>query len=348
MYVEKREKMKSRIFGYLPDGRAVTAYELEGSQGAYAEILDYGATVLGIHVPDRDGILRDVTLGYDELASYTASDKFFGVTAGRCANRIGYGRFTLNGKTYTLDINSPPHHLHGGARGYQHRMFSARQHEGALILGLYSPDGDQGYPGSLELSVTFRFTPQNELHILYRGTTDQDTLLNLTNHSYFDLSWGQDPLGQSLWIDADRFAENDENTLPTGRLLPVKGTPFDFTVEKPLGRDIDLPDTQLIRCRGYDHNYQLNSGDGPCARLYSSSTGIAMTVKTDMPGMQVYSGNFIGGTKGKNGRVYRPHDGICLETQFFPNAMAIDGFEKPILRAGETYLHETVYGFSVN
>ena len=339
--------MKTRIFDRLPDGAAVTAYRLDGSKGAYVEILDYGAIILGIHVPDRDGILRDVTLGHDEILPYTTTEAYFGATVGRHANRIGYGKFTLNGVEYTLDVNNGPHHLHGGFSGYNFRFYQVEEVEDGIRCSLHSPEGDQGYPGNFDFSVTFRFTKDNALHILYEGVSDRDTVVNLTNHSYFDLSAGEDPQGQKLWLEAEYFTENDENNLPTGKVLPVKGTAFDFTVEKAVGQDNHAPEEQIKRCKGYDHNFVLTGKHEWFGRLRSEATGIRMAVKTDLPGVQLYGANFTGGNVGKGGRVYKDYDAVCLETQFFPNAINTEGFEAPILKAGEKYRHETVYWFTV-
>lgn len=339
--------MTARIFDHLPDGKAVTAYRLEGSGGAYVEILDYGATILGIHIPDRAGTLRDVVLGFDDISSYATSDAYMGATVGRHANRIGGGQFTLNGKTYSLDRNCGPNHLHGGFQSYHTRMFSAEENGQELRLSLLSPDGDQGYPGTLKFSVSFRFTEENALHIRYEGVSDEDTVVNLTNHSYFDLSDGADPMGQLLWLNGEYYAENDETNLPTGRLLPVTGSPFDFTHEKPLGKDLSAPHAQLLLSRGYDHNFTISDTTKPFATLYSEQTGIQMTATTNMPGVQLYTANNLGDCEGKYRRHYRAQLAVCLETQFFPNAMAVENFEKPILKAGETYLRETIYTFSI-
>ncbi len=332
-------------FGALSDGTAVTCYRLHGGAGAYVDILDDGATVQSILVPDRSGHLTDVVLGYGSAAGYEQGTLYFGATVGRHANRIGGGRFTLNGQTYLLEKNSGPNHSHGGFSGYHQRMFRAEVRGDTLEMHLTSPDGDQGYPGSLELTVAFTFSQDNALTIRYLAHTDKDTVVNLTNHSYFDLSGGKDPMGQTLRLDAAYYTENDENTLPTGVIAPVQGTPFDFRVEKPIGRDIEADHEQLRFCRGYDHNFVLGNGGTlrEFARLYSPITGIAMTAETDMPGVQLYSGNWVEEPEGK--RPYGPRDGVCLETQFFPNAMAVDAFQKPILRSGEVYDHTTVYRF---
>lgn len=331
-------------FGTLSDGRQVTAYRLHGDRGAYVDILDYGATVQSILVPDRDGTLTDVVLGYRDAAGYEQGQLYFGATVGRHANRISGGQFTLNGVTYQLEKNSGPNHSHGGFSGYHQRMFQAQVQGDTLEMHLTSPDGDQGYPGTLTLTVCFTFSQDNALTIHYRAETDRDTVVNLTNHGYFDLSGGKNPMGQCLRLQAQRYTENDPDTLPTGVIAPVAGTPFDFTAEKPLGRDIDQDHVQLRRCRGYDHNFVLEA-PGVFAWLRSPETGITMTAGTDMPGVQLYSANWVEEPLGK--RPYGSRDGVCLETQFFPNAMAVDAFAKPILRSGAVYDHTTVYGFGV-
>ena len=334
-------------FGTLQDGTPVTLYRLYGKEHSHADILDYGATVQAIRVPDKDGMLTDVVLGYDDVRLYETRDLYFGATVGRHANRIGLGRFTLNHTLYQLEINNGPNHLHGGSNGYHQRMFRAEVQNEVLKLSLTSPDGDQGYPGTLNLTVSFSFDTENRFSIHYEASADQATLVNLTNHSYFDLSGGRVPMGQTLQLDADRFTENDENTLPTGRILDVANTPFDFRKAKPVGRDLGANHPQLINCRGYDHNFVLK-GDGfrPFACLSSPESGITMTAATDMPGVQLYSANFVDETNGKSGRHYGPNSAVCLETQFFPNAMAIDHFKKPILRAGDLWDHTTIYSFS--
>ena len=336
----------SRPFGTMPDGRPVTCYRLTGGPKAYADILDYGGTVQALVVPDQNGAPVDVVLGYDDLDGYRSGTCFFGATVGRHANRIGGAAFTLGGNTYTLGKNSGPNNLHGGPEGFDRRLFSGEIDGDRLKLRLTSPHMDQGFPGELQLTVTFTFSPENELTIRYEAVCDRDTVVNLTNHSYFDLSGGRNPMGQLLRLDADRFCEGDENTLPTGRLLEVEGTPFDFREEKPVGRDLHTVTPQLTMCGGYDHNFVLKNGGRlrTFARLRSPETGIAMRSATDLPGVQLYSGNFVTGT-GKGGRAYGANDAVCLESQFFPNALAVEGWDKPILRAGEKFDHTTVYAF---
>lgn len=332
-------------FGTLSNGTPVTRYRLTGRSGAYADILDYGATVQALVVPDKNGNPLDVTLGYPDIQGYETGDFYLGATVGRHANRIGGGQFTLNGKRYPLEKNSGPNHSHGGFHGYHQRMFSAAVSEDSLELRLLSPDGDQGYPGNLEVLVRYTFSPDLLLSIDFCAKADQDTVVNLTNHCYFDLSGGQDPLGQLLTIHSDAFTENDSNTLPTGIVSPVAETPFDFRSPKSIGRDIACSSQQLKNCNGYDHNFVLkNSGElQPVAELYSPTTGIFMVESTDLPGLQLYSGNFIDAPNGK--RPYGPRSGVALEGQYFPNAMAIPAFQKPILRAGELYRHSICYQF---
>ena len=333
-------------FGSLSDGTPVTRYRLSDGSGAYTDILDYGATVQSLVVPDRSGTPTDVVLGYPTPADYEAGTFYFGGIVGRHANRIGGAAFALNGIRYPLEANSGPNHSHGGLHGYHQRMFQARIIGDTLEMQLYSPDGDQGYPGTLEVTIRFTFSRDLVLNIDMEAVSDQDTVVNLTNHCYFDLSGGADPMGQLLQIHADFFTENDENTLPTGVIAPVEGTPFDFRQEKAIGQDIGADCRQLHHCNGYDHNFVLrNHGQlEPDARLFSPITGISMVESTDLPGVQLYSGNFVDAPNGK--RPYAPHSGICLEGQYFPNAMAIDAFQKPILKKGERYHHVIRYAFS--
>ena len=338
-----------RPFGTLSDGTPAAIYRLTGGNGAYVDILDYGATIVSIVVPDKNGSLTDVVLGYDDASGYEKGTLFLGATVGRHANRIGGGCFTLNGTTYQLECNDGPNHLHGGSQGYHQRLFAAEIADDTLKMSLISPDGDQGYPGEFQLTVEFSFSQDNRLTIHYLGTTTKDTVVNLTNHSYFDLSGGENAMGQILKIDAEAYTENDANTLPTGVIAPVAGTPFDFRTGKPVGQDLTMENQQLAFCKGYDHNFVLPSPGTyrEFASLTSPLTGITMAAGSDLPGMQLYGGNFIEDENGKNGRHYTPNTAICLETQFFPNAMAVASFEKPILRAGETYDHVTTYRFGV-
>ena len=331
-------------FGTLSDGRAVTAWRIDTAAGASLTVLDYGATVQSLCVPGRNGLV-DVVLGYDTAAEYEKNDAYLGATIGRVGNRIGGAAFSLGGVTYELAKNDGANHLHGGVKGFDKVFWAAEAGENCVAFSRRSPDGEEGYPGNLDVTVTFTLTEGNALRIAYDAKTDKDTLVNLTNHSYFNLSGGGSVLDHLLTVYAERFCEGDSGCLPTGKLLPVAGTPFDFREAKPIGRDIGADDAQLHGAGGYDHNYVL--AGRRAALLYSERTGIEMSVDTDLPGMQVYSGNFLTERKGKGGAAIAQRGALCLETQLFPNGMACWGFPSPVLRAGQTMHSETAYSFSV-
>jgi len=343
-------------FGTLASGEKVTLYTLTNRTGAEARIIDYGAIVVSLKVPDRDGQLRDVVLGYDDLAGYERDKDFFGATVGRYGNRIRDGRFTLDGKTYELDRNNGPHHLHGGARGFFKQLWKGTPVRGKRGPGVrlthVSPDGESGYPGTVTMTVTFTLTPANGLRIDYAGTTDRPTILNPTHHGYFNLSG--DPsrtiLDHELTIAADRFTPVDAGLIPTGKLADVAGTPMDFRKPTPIGSRIDAQDEQLGYGKGYDHNWVLR-GRGKQVRevaaLYSPSSGIVMRILTDQPGLQFYSGNFLDGSlRGKQGVAYRLRTAVCLEPQVFPDAPNQPSFPSVVLRPGQRYRQTTVYQFS--
>lgn len=332
-------------FGSLSDGAGVTAARLENASGASVTVLDYGATIQSIVVPDKNGEPVDVALGYDTPAEYARHGGYLGATVGRVGNRIGGAAFSLNGVTYRLAKNNGENHLHGGARGFDKYLWRMMEENGALVCERLSPDGEEGYPGDLSVRVTFTLTGDGALCIRYDADADKDTLVNLTNHSYFNLNGGGSVLEHYLRVNAERFCENDEGCLPTGRLLDVEGTPFDFRAEKPIGRDIGAEHPQLRPFGGYDHNYVLSGKRA--ATLYSAESGIEMTVRTDLPGMQVYTANSLTERAGKRGRVMGQHGAVCLETQLFPNAMNCYGFPSPVLRAGRHLHSETVYAFRV-
>ena len=332
-------------FGALSDGTPVTAARAENAAGASLTVLDFGATIQALQVPDRDGQPVDVVLGYDSAEAYEAGGFFFGATIGRVGNRIGGAKFSLNGKTYILAKNDGENHLHGGVRGFDKRMWELRAEGDSIVCRRVSPDGEEGYPGSLTVEVTFTLTAENALSIRYEASCDQDTPVNLTNHSYFNLNGGGSVLDHWLLVFAERFCEGDAGCLPTGRLLEVSGTPFDFREGKRIGTDIGAADEQLLRAGGYDHNFCLSGKRA--AELYGERTGIAMTVETDLPGMQVYSGNFLTPGTGKNGSPFDHRGAVCLETQLYPNGMVCYGFPSPILRAGNTLHSETRYLFSI-
>ena len=336
-----------RSFGVMPDGSGVAMISLE-TGSMRAEFIGLGAAIRSLWVKDRRGQWTDVVLGYDTLEEYASNGGNLGACVGRHANRIGGGKFTLNGVTYALCCNNGPNHLHGGPHGFDQRVWTHELLPDGVRFRLVSPDGDQGYPGTLTAAVTYRLLPDARLDIAYEARSDRDTLCNLTNHSYFNLDGSVDILGHILSVDADSFTENDENCLPTGRILPAAGTPFDFRSPKAVGRDINAPDPQLQPFGGYDHNFVISgAGYRHAARLSSPESGIVMDVFTTTPGMQVYTANSLAPCRGMNGAEYGRYSGICLETQFFPNAMACDGFEKPILRAGDVWRQETAFEFPV-
>ena len=332
-------------FGKLTDGRTVTAATLTNRNGASLTVLDFGATIQSLCVPNRDGGLTDVVLGYDSAAEYLQNGDYLGATIGRVGNRIANAEFSLNGVRYQLAKNDGENHLHGGAEGFDRKFWKMAAQRDSLLCWRTSPDGEEGYPGNLQVRVCFTLTDDNRLRLEYDADTDADTLVNLTNHSYFNLNGSGDVLGHRVQIFAERFAENGKGCLPTGQLLPVEGSPFDFLAEKTIGADIGTDDEQLILAGGYDHNYVLCGKKA--AVLYGPETGIEMTVETDLPGMQFYSGNFLTERNGKKGSTIHRRDAACFETQLYPNAMNCYGFPSPVLRAGAHLHSETDYSFRV-
>ena len=332
-------------FGVLSDGRKVTAARLTNKTGASLTVLDYGAAVQSLCIPDRNGKMVDVVLGYDTPAEYEKGSCYLGATIGRVGNRIGAAEFSLNGKRYQLAKNDGENHLHGGTEGFDRKFWKMAAQGDSLLCWRVSPDGEENYPGNLKVQVLFSLTEDNRFHLTYDADTDADTPVNLTNHSYFNLNGGGSVLSHRLQLFAERFAENDGGCLPTGKLLWVDGTPFDFRKEKEIGTDIGADDEQLKRAGGYDHNYVLMGKKA--AVLYSADSGIEMTVETDLPGMQFYTGNFLTEQRGKNGSTIHRRDAACFETQLFPNGMNCYAFPSPVLRAG-VHLHtETDYAFRV-
>ena len=337
--------IKFSTFGTLADGRAVTAATLTNKSGASMTVLDYGAAIHSLCVPNRDGQLTDVVLGYDTVEEYVQHTEFLGATIGRVGNRIGKAEFSLNGTTYHLYKNDGENHLHGGKEGFDRKLWRMAAQGESLLCWRTSPEGEEDYPGNLQVRVCFTLTDENCLRIVYDADTDADTLVNLTNHSYFNLNGHGSVLDHSVQIFAERFTENDAGCLPTGKLLWVEGTPFDFRQEKTIGADIGADEEQLILAKGYDHNYVLCGKKA--AVLYGPETGIEMTVETDLPGMQFYTGNFLPECKGKNGSVINYRYAACFETQLYPNAMNCYGFPSPVLRAGAHLHSETDYAFRV-
>jgi len=345
----------SKPFGNMPDGTGITLYTLTNKNGLKAEIINYGGTVVSLYVPDKNGNMADVVLGYDNLQDYLDRSPFFGCLIGRYANRLEGASFELNGITYILNKNEGNNQLHGGIKGFDKKVWDARILPGnALELSLFSPDMDENYPGNLEARVIYRLTDENALEIEYYAAADKDTIVNLTNHSYFNLS-GHDSgpvLDHELKIDADFYTPINSECLPTGEILSIKNTPFDFTQFKRIGDGLsDSYDNEQMKFgSGYDHNFVLRTpaGNAPreIAQLYDPKSGRLMTVLTTKPGVQFYSGNHVKGAgKGKNGVIYDKWHGLCLETQYFPNSMKYSHFPSPVLKAGQTYHHVTVYKF---
>ena len=336
--------MKTRSFGNA------TMYTFENKNGMMMEVTDFGAVLYALIVPDKDGNPVDVTLGYDTPEAYGKQTSGFGATIGRNGNRIGKAQFTLNGKVYELEQNNNGNNLHSGKNYYQHRMWTVKETtENSITLSLHSPDGDQGFPGNFDVDVTYTLTDDNELKIDYNGMADADTVINMTNHSYFNLNGHASGtiLDQELWVDADAFTPTDAQLIPTGEICPVEGTPIDFRVKKPVGRDISADYEALNIAGGYDHNWCLNNkGNFQKVIEFSSAlSGITMEVYTDLPGVQIYSGNFLVADAGKDGIVYKKNQAICFETQNYPDAINHDNFPSPIFKKGEAYKTTTIYKF---
>ncbi|MCI2055580.1 MAG: galactose mutarotase [Oscillibacter sp.] len=332
-------------FGKTKRGEAVTLWRIADTDGSCAEFLDYGCTLHALRVPDRSGHLTDVVLGYDTAEEYEAHDGCVGATPGRFANRIGGAAFTLNGKDYPLAANDGENHLHGGLRGFDKRLWRGEALADGVRFSRTSPDGEEGYPGTLHASVTVRWSGKGGLSLTYEADSDTDTIINLTSHAYFNLNGQGDVLGHRLQLQADTFTENDAACLPTGRILPVAGTPLDFRQEKAIGQDIDADDICVKQCGGYDINLVLN-GTSPAAVLYAPESGIRMTLTTDQPGVQLYSANSLTPRTGKGGAAYAPRSGVCLETQVFPDAIHHPDFPSCVLKAGERYVRHAVFAFS--
>ena len=339
-------------FGVTPDGAAVELHTLRA--GALScNVLTYGGSLQSLRVPDRDGKPVDVLLGFDSLEPYLTHDKFLGALVGRYANRIGAARFTLNGKAYPLAANdNGVNHLHGGLDGFNRRVWTVESaSENRLVLSLFSPDGDQGYPGNLTVQVTYTLTAEG-LTIDYRAESGRDTVCNLTNHAYFNLS-GHDSgpvLDQTIQIPADRYTPTDPLSIPTGEIAPVEGTPMDLRTPAPIGARIGEDFPQLLQAGGYDHNWIPNGQPGAlrtAARAASAVTGVSMEVLSTLPGIQFYTGNYLDGCPaGKGGAPYARRWGFCLETQFYPDSPNQPGFPSCVLRPGETYAHTTVFHFA--
>ncbi|MDO4268212.1 MAG: aldose epimerase family protein [Eubacteriales bacterium] len=347
---------KKEILGALDNGAQVSKYTLTNENGVSAAFTDLGGTWMEMKTPDKDGNFKDVLLGYDTVEGLLTKSGHLGEIVGRNANRIGGAAFTLNGVTYALAINSgTKNNLHSGPDFYRSRLWDAAVGEDELgtkiTFSLFSPDGDQNYPGNADIAVSYTLTPDNSVKIDYRMTADEDTIANFTNHAYFNLA-GHDAgsvLRQQAWIDADRFTVTDDESIPTGELASVKGTPMDFTELKTIGRDIDADYEPLRQAGGYDHNWALNHKKGElalAARAVDPESGRVMEVYTDLPGVQFYTANGLKGQIGKDGAHYEPRCGYCFETQYFPDAINKPQFDSPVVKAGDEYRTTTVYHFT--
>lgn len=336
------------------DGKAVKLYTLKNKQGASVSISNFGGRIVSLLVPDKNNKLTDVVLGYDSVGAYRKKgEPFFGALIGRYGNRIGKGKFTLDGKEYQLQLNDGVNTLHGGTDGFFGKVWDAKQVDSTkLELSYVSNDGEAGYPGKLDVKVTYTLTDDNSLQIDYAATTDKTTILNLTNHAYFNLNGEGDStiLDHELMIDANTYTPVDSTLIPTGKLQPVAGTAFDFNKAKLIGKQISDNDEQLKFGKGYDHNFALTHHDGktPVAVVKSTKTGIVLSVITTEPGLQFYSGNFLTGADkdGKGGKSYPHRSAFCLETQHFPDAPNHPNFASTVLKPGETYKTSTTYKFS--
>lgn len=349
------EPAKAEPFGQLPDGTKISRYTLTNKNGMTVKVMTYGAIVTDIVVPDKDGKKADVALGFDDLAGYLKGHPFFGANAGRCANRIAKGKFKLGDKEYTLATNNGPNHLHGGKEGFDKKVWKGHATgPNALQFTYSSPDGEEGYPGKLDATITYTLTDANELVVGYHATTDQPTVCNLAHHSYFNLAGhdGGDVTGQVVEIMAKNYTPADDTLVPTGKIEPVAGTPFDFTRPKAIGKELKQAGKDPA---GYDLNYVLDKGSTAkpelAARVTDPKSGRVMEVLTTEPGVQFYTGNFLDGSNvGKGGAKYAQYNGFCLEAQKFP-----DSVNKPewkdksdaVLRPGQKYSQTTVYKFGV-
>ncbi len=347
--------VKKSDFGKMPDGQAVDLYTLTNKNGVQVAITNYGGIIVSILAPDRNGKMADVVLGFDNLKGYLGTQPFFGALVGRYANRIAHAKFTLDGHEYKLAQNDGPNTLHGGLKGFDKKVWTARELKGnepAIELTYLSKDGEEGYPGNLSVKVVYTLSNDNGVKIDYTATTDKDTVLNLTNHSYFNLA-GEgtgDILKQQMMINADKFTPVDATLIPTGELRSVQGTPFDFRKSTAIGARIEDKDEQLKLGHGYDHNFVLNR-KGPglslAARATDPASGRVLEVLTTQPGVQLYTGNFLDGKiHGKGGKVYGHRAAFCLETQHFPDTPNHPKFPTAELKPGQMYHQVTVFKFS--
>jgi aldose 1-epimerase len=348
----KRARVRAESFGQTTDGQEVILYNMTNANGLRARVIDYGAILVSLEVPDRDGKMADIALGFDDLDSYVRRNPLFGATVGRYANRIANAGFTLDGVEYKLTANAGKNHIHGGGKKRFDKIvwkgLPVHDKEGVCVqFSHLSKDGEEGFPGNLDCIVTYTLTNKNELKISYKATTDKPTIINLTNHSYFNLAGAGngDVRGHEIMINANLYTPAGEGLIPTGEIHTVKNTPLDFTEPRSIGSRIN----ELTKTRGYDHNYVLNKSNGPvdlASRVYEPASGRVMEVYTTEPGMQFYTANGMRNIKGKGGKVYQRHYGFCLETQHFPDSPNKSHFPTVVLRPGRGYKTETIFKFS--
>lgn len=338
-------------FGTTKGNEVVEAYTITNSKGNYVKVITYGATVVDIVVEDRNGVKRDVCLGYDTVTEYENNGGYLGAFIGRVGNRTAKGEFTMDGVTYHIDKNEKDRcNLHGGFHGFNTKVASAKQvSDNSVAFTCVSPDGECGFPGEVTATVTYTFDDNDSLTMAYEAVSDKKTPINLTNHAYFDLSGGEEPdmLNQVLQINADYITSVDAECIPLGVLMEVENTPFDFRRAKKIGAEINDSHEQIKMGGGYDHNFVLRANETYAAKAWCESTGIEMTVTTDLPGVQFYAGNFIDDVMGKHGKPIYRRKGFCLETQYFPDSLNQEAFATPITEAGEKYETVTRYQFGI-
>jgi aldose 1-epimerase len=348
--------ISKKPFGTTSSGEAVEMYTLRNNNGAEAHILTYGGILTSLKMPDKHGHYGDVVLGYDYLDGYLTNSPYFGALIGRYGNRIAKGKFTLDGVTYTLATNNYPNALHGGNKGFDKVIWTVEKADVGpdgprLQLHYFSKDGEEGYPGNLNVTAVYTLTQDNGLRLDYTATTDKDTIINLTHHSYFNLAGRGDVLSHEVYINADKFTPVDSTSIPTGEIRPVDGTPFDFRTPTAIGARINDNNEQLKFTGGYDHNFVINKPAGrmdTVARVYDPSSGRVLEVFSTEPGVQFYTGNFLDGTiTGKGGWVYEKHDAFCLEPQHYPDSPNHPNFPSVVLHPGQTYRNTILYLFSV-
>jgi aldose 1-epimerase len=343
-------KVTRMEFGKLPDGRSIDRITLTNSSGMQVQAITWGAIITSIRVPDRNGKLDDVVLGYDTLDPYVRNPSYFGAIVGRYANRVANGKFTLDGKEYTLATNNRPNHLHGGTKGFDKQVWDAKVSGSTVSFTYRSADGEEGFPGTVNTTVSYTLTDKNELIVEYRATTDKATPFNLSQHSYFNLTGAsRDVLDHDVTIFADRFTPTDTTLIPTGEQASVGGTPFDFRKPEKIGARINDNYPQLRQASGYDHNYVINrqgAGLVPAARVVEPTTGRTLEVSTTEPGMQFYTANTLNAV-GKAGRTYQKYFAFCLETEHYPDSPNKPQFPSSIIRPGTEFSSKTVFTFGV-